>query len=226
MDMVGRQTFFAVASAGRLVKSSAMRTVTAVGAMQRLALRWRRAGTRVAFVPTMGYLHEGHRSLIERARQLAGKAGIVVVSIYVNPAQFGPGEDLGSYPRDLAGDQALCRAAGVDVVFVPDDAQMYPGKASGDFTTYVVEESLSRAMEGVSRPTHFRGVSTVVAKLFNLVLPEVAVFGAKDFQQAAIIRKMVCDLDFPIKILVAPTVSEADGLALSSRNKQLSPAER
>src|SRR5258708_13811279 len=165
MDMVERQTFFAVASAGRLVKSSAMRTVTAVGAMQRLALRWRRAGTRVAFVPTMGCLHEGHRSLIERARQLAGKAGRVVVSIYINPAQFGPGEDLASYPRDLAGDQALCRAAGVDVVFVPDDAQMYPGTASGDFTTYFVEEGLSRAMEGASRPPHFRAVTTPLAKL-------------------------------------------------------------
>src|SRR5207245_4924470 len=112
--------------------------------------------------------HERHRSSIARARQRAGKAGRVVVSIYVNPAQFGPGEDLASYPRDLAGDQALCRTAGVDVVFAPDDAQMYPGKASGDFTTYVVEESLSRVMEGVARPTHFRGVTTVVAKLFNL----------------------------------------------------------
>jgi len=221
MDMAERQTFFAVASAGRLVKSSAMRTVTAVGAMQRLALRWRRAGTRVAFVPTMGYLHEGHRSLIERARQLAGKAGRVVVSIYVNPAQFGPGEDLASYPRDRAGDQALCRTAGVDVVFAPDDAQMYPGKASGDFTTYVVEESLSRAMEGVARPTHFRGVTTVVAKLFNLVLPEVAVFGAKDFQQAAVVRRMVRDLNCPVRIVVAPTRREPDGLAMSSRNKYL-----
>src|SRR6266849_1636303 len=221
MDVVERQTFFAVASAGRLVKSSAMRTVTAVGAMQRLALRWRRAGTRVAFVPTMGYLHEGHRSLMERARQLSGKAGRVVVSIYINPAPVGPGADLASYPRDLAGDQALCRAAGVDVVFTPDDAQMYPGKTSGDFTTYVVEEGLSRAMEGVSRPTHFRGVSTVVAKLFNLVLPEVAVFGAKDFQQAAIVQRMARDLNFPVKIVVAPTVREADGLAMSSRNKYL-----
>src|SRR5258708_18187992 len=131
MDVVERQTFFAVASAGRLVKSSAMRTVTAVGAMQRLALRWRRAGTRVAFVPTMGYLHEGHHSLIERARQLAGKAGRVVVSIYVNPAQFGPGEDLASYPRDLAGDLDLCRAAGGGVVLAPGDSPMYPGQDSG-----------------------------------------------------------------------------------------------
>lgn len=209
-----------------------MRIVTTVAAMQRLARGWRRAGTRVAFVPTMGYLHEGHISLVKRARRSAGRKGSVVVSIYVNPAQFGPDEDLANYPRDLARDRKLCRDAGVDVLFVPDNKQMYPearslrGAVPADFSTYVVEESLSRGMEGVSRPTHFRGVTTVVAKLFNIVLPDVAVFGAKDFQQAVVVKRMVRDLSFPVKIVVTPTIREADGLALSSRNKYLSPDER
>lgn len=189
--------------------------------MQRLARKWRGQGVRVGFVPTMGYLHAGHLSLVRRARQAVGRAGLVVVSIYVNPAQFGPREDLSRYPRDLARDQQLCREAGVDVVFAPDDAQMYPGKESGLYSTYVVEENLSKVMEGASRPGHFRGVTTVVAKLFNIVLPDLAVFGAKDFQQAAIIQRMARHLNFPVKIIVAPTVREPDGLALSSRNKYL-----
>lgn len=189
--------------------------------MQRLALRWRGEKIRVAFVPTMGYLHAGHWSLVSEARRLAGKAGVVVLSIYVNPAQFGPKEDWSRYPRDFRRDQELCRKAGVDVVFAPNDAQVYPGKVSGAYTTYVVEESLSKTMEGAARPGHFRGVTTVVAKLFNLVLPGVAVFGAKDFQQAAVIQRMARDLNFPVKIVVAPTVREPDGLALSSRNKYL-----
>ncbi|HVY69019.1 MAG TPA: pantoate--beta-alanine ligase [Verrucomicrobiae bacterium] len=203
-----------------------MRIVTSLAAMQRLALGWRRAGTRVGFVPTMGYLHAGHISLVARARKVVGPEGIVVVSIYVNPTQFAPTEDLSKYPRDLPRDQALCREAGVDVIFVPTDATMYPGKAEGGYSTYVVEEVLSQGMEGGSRPTHFRGVTTIVAKLFNLVLPEVAVFGAKDFQQAAVIRRMTSDLNFPLRVIVAPTVREADGLAMSSRNKYLSPDER
>ncbi len=169
----------------------------------------------------MGYLHAGHWSLVSEARRLAGKAGVVVLSIYVNPAQFGPKEDWSRYPRDFRRDQELCRKAGVDVVFAPNDAQVYPGKVSGAYTTYVVEESLSKTMEGAARPGHFRGVTTVVAKLFNLVLPGVAVFGAKDFQQAAVIQRMARDLNFPVKIVVAPTVREPDGLALSSRNKYL-----
>lgn len=194
-----------------------MQVIRSLREMQRLALRWRRAGVRVAFVPTMGYLHGGHVSLVERARKAAGRQGKIVVSIYVNPTQFAPSEDLGRYPRDLARDRQLCRAAGTDVLFVPTDEQMYPA----GYSTYVTEEKLSKLMEGASRPTHFRGVTTVVAKLFNIILPDIAVFGAKDFQQAGVIRKMVSDLNLPVKVLVARTVREADGLAMSSRNKYL-----
>ena len=174
----------------------------------------------------MGYLHEGHISLVNKARQSIGKRGVVVVSIYVNPTQFAPTEDLANYPRDLPRDKKLCRDAGVDVLFVPGDKQMYPSREDAKFSTYVVEEGLSRGMEGESRPTHFRGVTTVVAKLLNIVLPDVAVFGAKDFQQVAVVKRMARDLHFPVKIVVAPTVREADGLALSSRNKYLSAEER
>jgi pantoate--beta-alanine ligase len=203
--------------------------------MQRLARQWQRRGKRIGFVPTMGYLHAGHLSLVRRARRAVGNNGVVVASIYVNPAQFGPKEDFTKYPRNLPRDFKLCRAAGVDIVFTPGDDEMYPGKtcsrrgneAGGPrfhkrgYSTYVIEEQLSQRMEGASRPTHFRGVTTVVAKLFNLVLPDVAVFGAKDWQQAAIIRRMAADLNFPVKIIVAPTVRERDGLALSSRNRYL-----
>ena len=172
----------------------------------------------------MGYLHAGHLSLVREARKRVGKNGKVVVSIYVNPTQFAPTEDLAKYPRDLKRDLKLCREAGVDVVFTPSDAEMYPVERYRDcdsaakrdaatpptsFSTYVVEEKLSQTMEGAARPTHFRGVTTVVAKLFNLVLPDVAVFGQKDFQQAAIIKRMVADLNFPVKIIVAPTLREA-----------------
>jgi pantoate--beta-alanine ligase len=194
--------------------------------MQRLAISWRRRGVRIGFVPTMGYLHAGHASLVQRARQLVGKKGLVIVSIYVNPTQFAPTEDLSRYPRDFQRDRRLCREAGADVIFLPNDREMYPGKAAGQYSTYVVEESLSRFMEGESRPTHFRGVTTVVAKLFNIVLPDVAVFGAKDFQQAVVIQRMVTDLNFPVRIVVAPTVREPDGLALSSRNRYLDADER
>lgn len=189
--------------------------------MQRLARRWRARRLKVGFVPTMGYLHEGHLSLAREARRRVGQTGLVVVSIYVNPTQFAPTEDLSRYPRDLKRDLQLCRETGVDVVFAPPDAAMYPGRDTGRYSTYVVEEQLSRNMEGASRPTHFRGVTTVVAKLFNLVQPDVAVFGAKDWQQAAIIKRMVADLNFPVRIVVAPTVREADGVAMSSRNKYL-----
>ena len=203
-----------------------MRVVKSVAAMQRLALHWRRRGVRVGFVPTMGYLHAGHVSLVHRARQTIGRKGTVVVSIYVNPTQFAPTEDLSRYPRDFKRDQKLCQEAGADVIFFPTDAQMYPGKSEGRYSTYVVEETLSRTMEGQSRPTHFRGVTTIVAKLFNIVLPDVAVFGAKDFQQAAVLQRMVADLNFPLKLIIAPTVRESDGLAMSSRNKYLSASQR
>ena len=203
--------------------------------MQQLAQKWQRTGKRIGFVPTMGCLHAGHLSLVRETRKHVGTAGRVVVSIYVNPTQFGPKEDFAKYPRDLKRDFKLCREAGVDVVFTPGDKEMYPGGIrsrrceSADeprfdkrgYSTYVVEEKLSKVMEVASRPMHFRCVTTVVAKLFNLVLPDVAVFGAKDWQQAAIIKRMVADLNFPVKIIVAPTLRELDGLAMSSRNKYL-----
>jgi len=203
-----------------------MRIIPQAAVMQAQALRWRRNGVKVGFVPTMGYLHDGHLSLVREARQRVGKKGIVVVSIYVNPTQFGPKEDLSKYPRDLKRDLKLCRAEGVDLVFTPGDVEMYPGKSEGKYSTYVVEETLGRVMEGDARPTHFRGVTTVVAKLFNLVLPDMAVFGQKDFQQAAIIQRMARDLNFPVQIVVAPTRREIDGLAMSSRNKYLDAEQR
>lgn len=188
--------------------------------MQKLALAWKRGGRSIAFVPTMGYLHEGHASLMRRARKAAGNNGVVVVSIYVNPTQFAPHEDLSKYPRDFARDKAICAANEVDCIFAP--ANLYePGHS-----THVTEERVSQGMEGSSRPAHFRGVATVVAKLFNIVLPDVSIFGAKDFQQAAVIKRMTRDLNFPGKIVVAPTVRERDGLAMSSRNKYLSDEER
>ncbi len=189
--------------------------------MQRQALAWKRDGQCVGFVPTMGCLHAGHLSLVSAARKHVGPGGPVVLSIYVNPTQFGPQEDFSRYPRPLKRDLQLCRAAGVDVVFTPDDTAMYLRTDPAPFSTFVAEETLSQSLEGASRPTHFRGVTTVVTKLFNLVLPDVAVFGAKDFQQAAIIQRLVRDLNFPVKIVVAPTVREADGLAMSSRNQYL-----
>ena len=194
--------------------------------MQRRARSWHREGRRIAFVPTMGYLHEGHISLVREARKQAGHNGVVVVSIYVNPTQFAPTEDLSRYPRDLPRDLSLCRQAGVDAVFLPSDASMYPGKDAGGYSTYVVEERLSKGMEGASRPTHFRGVTTIVAKLFLCVQPDTAIFGAKDWQQAQVVRRMVQDLNFPIRVVVAPTRRDIDGVALSSRNKYLSAKER
>jgi pantoate--beta-alanine ligase len=200
--------------------SVAMQIVKSVAAMQQLAKKWQRAGIKIGFVPTMGYLHAGHLSLVKRARQAVGKNGKIVVSIYVNPTQFAPTEDLSKYPRDLKRDLKLCRAENVDVVFTPRDVEMYLEKENR-FSTYIVEEKLSRTMEGVSRPAYFRGVTTIVSKLFNIVQSDVAVFGQKDFQQAAIIKRMVADLNFPVKIIVAPTLREADGVAMSSRNKYL-----
>jgi pantoate--beta-alanine ligase len=199
-----------------------MLTVVTISAMQRRAREWQARRIPVAFVPTMGCLHAGHLSLIERARQAVGRNGQVAVSLYVNPTQFGPKEDLARYPRNFSRDQRLCRQAGVDVLFAPSDREMYPA----GFSTYVVEERLARGMEGAARPGHFRGVATVLAKLFHIIQPNVAVFGAKDFQQAAVVRQMVNDLCFPLKLIVAPTVREPDGLALSSRHQYLSPAQR
>jgi pantoate--beta-alanine ligase len=186
----------------------------------------RRASARLprplALVPTMGALHAGHAELIRRARKASGPSGSVAVSIFVNPLQFGPGEDFKKYPRPLSADLGLCRVLGVDMVFLPAPDAMYAPDAS----VRIEECSLSLPLCGHSRPGHFSGVCTVVAKLFNILAPEVAVFGEKDWQQLAVIRRMVRDLNTPVRILAAPTVREADGLALSSRNRYLSPDER
>jgi pantoate--beta-alanine ligase len=176
----------------------------------------------LVLVPTMGALHEGHLSLIRRARRRAGRGGTVVVSIFVNPSQFGPREDLSRYPRPLRRDLALCRAEGVDAVFLPPASAMYPP----DYSTWVEETALAGTLCGRARPGHFRGVCTVVAKLFHVIAPDEAVFGEKDWQQLAVIRRMVRDLDWPVRVVSAPTVRERDGLALSSRNRYLTPEER
>jgi pantoate--beta-alanine ligase len=173
----------------------------------------------VGFVPTMGYLHEGHISLARRAHEECDR---VVASIFVNPTQFGPTEDLSKYPRDLKRDLSLLEAAGVDLVWTPTNEDMYPP----GYSTWVEVEGLTRPLEGASRPGHFRGVTTIVAKLFNAVQPTRAYFGQKDAQQAAVIRKMTRDLNFPIEIVVCPIVREPDGLAMSSRNVYLSAEER
>jgi len=179
-------------------------------------------GRPLVLVPTMGALHAGHLSLIEKARRLAGPRGRVVVSIFVNPAQFGPGEDYSRYPRPFPRDRRLCEEAGVDVLFHPEPDVMYPA----EFSTYVNEERISLGLCGLSRQGHFRGVCTVVLKLFNIIAPDAAVFGEKDYQQVAVIRRMARDLNVPIRVVTAPTVREADGLALSSRNAYLRPEER
>ena len=176
-------------------------------------------GQRLSLVPTMGYFHEGHLSLMDLARE---KSDFMVVSLYVNPTQFGPNEDLARYPRDFIRDERLARERGTDVLFYPDNQEMYPDS----FCTYVVPEKLANVLCGRSRPTHFRGVTTIVAKLFNIVQPDLAVFGRKDAQQAIIIKRMVSDLNFPIEIVVAPIIRESDGLAMSSRNTYLTPPER
>ncbi len=173
----------------------------------------------VGFVPTMGFLHEGHISLARRAR---AECASVVVSIFVNPTQFGPKEDLAAYPRDLPRDLALLESAGVDLVWTPTPEVMYPP----GFQTWVAAEAITQPLEGGMRPGHFRGVTTVVAKLFNVVQPQKAYFGQKDAQQAAVIRRMTEDLNFPIEIVVCPTMREPDGLAMSSRNTYLNPEER
>ena len=173
----------------------------------------------VGFVPTMGFLHAGHISLVQRAR---AECGSVVASIFVNPTQFGPNEDLAKYPRDLPRDLKLLESAGADLVWTPTPESIYPA----GFQTWVEVERLTRRLEGEVRPGHFRGVTTIVAKLFNAVRPDKAYFGQKDAQQAAVIRRMVCDLNFPVEIVVCPTVREADGLAMSSRNTYLNPKER
>lgn len=179
----------------------------------------KRQGKTIGFVPTMGCLHDGHLSLIRKARR---DADCVVVSIFVNPTQFGPNEDLKKYPRDIKRDLGLLRASGVDIVFTPGIKSLYPDK----FSTYVDVEDLTNGLCGASRPGHFRGVTTIVVKLFNIIKPDIAYFGQKDAQQAILIKKMVHDLNMDIKIKIIPIVREKDGLAMSSRNKYLSSHER
>jgi len=193
-----------------------MKTITT---LDELRLRRQELAGTVGFVPTMGFLHAGHISLVQSAR---AECEGVVVSIFVNPTQFGPTEDLAKYPRDLPRDLALLESAGAELVWTPTPESMYPA----GFQTWVEVERLTRGLEGEVRPGHFRGVTTIVAKLFNAVRPDKAYFGQKDAQQAAVIRRMVCDLNFPVEIVVCPTVREADGLAMSSRNTYLNPQER
>ncbi len=196
-----------------------MKIVETIAEVRKEVKEWRKQGLSVGLVPTMGFLHEGHQSLIERASRENDR---VVVSDFVNPVQFGPGEDLASYPRDLARDAAVCEAAGADLIFHPSPEEMY----FPDFSTYVNMESLSEELCGKTRPTHFRGVCTVVSKLFHITAPDRAYFGQKDAQQLAIIKRMARDLNFDIEIVGCPIVREADGLAKSSRNTYLSPEER
>jgi pantoate--beta-alanine ligase len=198
---------------------SPLKTIRALSATTRLC---RAARGPVVLVPTMGALHAGHAVLIDRARKLAGREGLVVVSIFVNPTQFGPKEDFSRYPRTLRADQKLCAAHGADVIFFPTAEAMYPE----GYSAYVDETEVSQYLCGASRPGHFRGVCTVVLKLFQIVQPESAVFGLKDFQQCAVIRRMVRDLNVPVRIVPVETVREADGLALSSRNRYLTEEER
>ncbi|TDU66049.1 pantoate--beta-alanine ligase [Prosthecobacter fusiformis] len=183
---------------------------------------WRKSAGRVIFVPTMGALHDGHAALVREARHMAGTDAQVAASIFVNPLQFGPNEDFDRYPRTLEADLAICQAAGADMVFAPGVKEVY----HADRSIQIRESSLSNVLCGASRPGHFDGVCTVVAKLFNLVQPDDAVFGKKDYQQLAIIRRLVRDLNFPVEIHGLETVREDDGLAMSSRNRYLSPAER
>ncbi len=187
--------------------------------MQQLALSLKRKGKKISFVPTMGALHQGHLSLVKRAARLGD---LVVASIFVNPAQFGPKEDFKKYPRDLKKDKGLLQKAGCDLIFAPSIKDIYP---EGYFT-YIEIEELSQKLEGASRPGHFKGVCTIVAKLFNIVMPDYAIFGQKDAQQAIIIQKMTEDLNFPAKIIVSKTEREKDGLAFSSRNSYLNFKER
>ena len=179
----------------------------------------RKAGHALALVPTMGFLHDGHLSLMKEGKHLGDR---LVVSIFVNPTQFGPGEDLATYPRNLERDFRLCRETGADAVFTPNTADLYPLGSD----TFIFQQKLPNHLCGLSRTGHFQGVMTIVAKLFNIVRPDVAVFGEKDFQQLAVIRRMVKDLNFNIRIVGHPTVRESDGLAMSSRNSKLSPDQR
>ncbi|WP_026233717.1 pantoate--beta-alanine ligase [Bradyrhizobium sp. WSM4349] len=196
-----------------------MRTITRAIELRRVLAEARAPDRRIGFVPTMGCLHQGHMALVDESR---ASCDATVVSIFVNPTQFGPKEDLTTYPRDFLRDEQLCRDAGVDIVFVPEAQEVYPPQ----FDTFIEPGALAQSLCGTFRPRHFRGVATVVCKLFNMVQPDVAFFGQKDFQQCAVLRRMSVDLNLPIEIVTVPTVREPDGLAMSSRNRYLSAPER
>ncbi len=196
-----------------------MRTIRSPKKMSQAVRELVAAGKTLALVPTMGALHEGHLALVDRARK---SADVTLASIFVNPTQFGPGEDYLNYPRDNRRDLALLRERGVDIVFLPQVKDIYPE----GFETYVSVEKMTQTLEGASRPGHFRGVTTVVAKLLNITRPDVVIFGQKDYQQALTLRRMCLDLAYPVKFIIAPTVRERDGLAMSSRNQYFSPEQR
>ena len=198
---------------------SNIKIIETIREMQNISVNLKKQNKTIGFVPTMGYLHEGHLSLIRIAKK---EADYVIVSIFVNPTQFGPNEDLDKYPRDFEHDKELCEKEGVDFIFFPDTNEIYPK----DYQTYIELTELPKYLCGKSRPTHFRGVATVVTKLFNITQPDIAVFGQKDYQQLKIIERMVEDLHIPVKIIGGPIVRESDGLAMSSRNKYLTDEQR
>ena len=196
-----------------------MEVITSIEEIQELALRLEKEGKKIGFVPTMGYLHDGHLSLIDLIRE---RSDVLILSIFVNPTQFGAGEDLEKYPRDMERDLALCRERKVDYVFAPKPDDIYPEGAS----TYVSEEGVSQGLCGETRPTHFKGVTTICAKLFNLVRPAYVALGQKDAQQVVVLKRMIRDLHFPIEVVIGPTLREPDGLAMSSRNSYLNDRQR
>jgi len=196
-----------------------MEIVKEIEKMTALSQKWHQAGKIIAFVPTMGYFHQGHLSLISEGKK---QGDVLVVSLFVNPIQFGPKEDLAAYPRNLQKDASLAEKEGTDVLFVPEEKEMYPE----GYQTYVEVTQLTKYLCGVSRPGHFKGVTTVVAKLFNIIRPHIAIFGLKDYQQYIVIKRMVMDLNYPIKIIGCPIIREPDGLAMSSRNVYLTSKQR
>ena len=196
-----------------------MEVITSIEEIQELALRLEKEGKKIGFVPTMGYLHDGHLSLIDLIRE---RSDVLILSIFVNPTQFGAGEDLEKYPRDMERDLALCRERKVDYIFAPQTDDIYPEGAS----TYVSEEGVSQGLCGETRPTHFKGVTTICAKLFNLVRPAYVALGQKDAQQVVVLKRMIRDLHFPIEVVIGPTLREPDGLAMSSRNSYLNDRQK
>jgi pantoate--beta-alanine ligase len=206
-------------AANTLNRGGVMETAGTIAQVRKTIRECRQAGLRIGLVPTMGFLHDGHVTLIKES---TASCNVTVVSIFVNPTQFGPNEDLGTYPRDLGRDERICIEAGVNVLFLPTAAEIY----SEGFQTFVEPGRLAEPLCGAVRPSHFRGVATVVAKLLNIVQPDAAFFGQKDYQQVTVVRRMVRDLEMPVEIVTVPTVREADGLAMSSRNAYLSSLER